>query len=308
MSDDLVPPLTDNEPEESGSDAGAPNLFSDFVNGQLDLSSLAKPDVNLPRFSLPVREDDEEDEDDDLHFNLFELDSEDTQPVNDTPPARPAFGGLPSRPGSVFGNSKGTSLFGSLGLPSSKTMPTAKDPRWRHGVYTVSNDLEIHHLPQFPRPARVSVIHNAGRRLNRRIDYIRNIQPGRTAVKLSLGLSRPPLIGTIDDDTVSIKAAGSSLTYLVMGWEWLLDRLISMGAVTIFLMMLVIATIAIGFFLNALPSDMRTAINGLFEPNIVRIETEMAVQQGRIEALEQALHVLSEPDMPSRALLHDGGR
>lgn len=317
MPDDLVPPLPQNEPEDSDTNTGLPNSFSDFVNGQLDLSPLAKPDARPPLFRFPPTNE----RDAELDFDAADLeDTDDTEDeTSDNLPSwladakrqseqRPATSGrfpIPS-----FGAGKmSSSVFGSAGVNTAKPMPLVNDPRWKHGFYTVRHDLEIYHTPQFPAPARVSVIPNAGRRLDRRIDYIRDIAPGRTAVKFSLGVFRQPLIGLIKNEEARIEPIKSWRTYTRHLWKWMHDPLNPVGSTALILTLAGALLLTLTVLYNALPGDTRASINALLQPNTVRIETQLAEQQARIEVLEQALHdLVQETDISSRVILHDGGR
>lgn len=225
MADDIRPPSMDDDSEP---EVGP---FNDFVNHHLDLSDLdstgsaAPPRAPNPftrSSSLPPtpplpglhRMDSE-----DIDHSLFEDDDDDADPA---PPPGPPFGGKLNSPASPFWRRSGEParpeppeprrrLFGTdipsaSSLPPRIPFPSSTDSRWISGVYSVRDDLEIFSPPSLFSLSRVTIVANASRRMDKRIEYIRDISPGWSAVRLILHPGRMPITGYVRTASVHLRS------------------------------------------------------------------------------------------------------
>lgn len=330
------PQPSNDSSRENGRENGRSDAFSHFVNDQLDLSSLAEPGVRLHavrftptepnsrtdsddgeneppslfrsglRAMLGSSSDSDEDEDADDEFEvddgLFDHDEAEDEDEEDPPTRR----GLPVPFGTVFGaglpfggRSPSSSREEAKTSPFSTTrrVPAYNDPRWVKGFYSVARDLEIH-LPSLLTP-RVMVFANAHLRLNRRIEYIRDIAPGYSAVKwYRQGQVIPNvIIGLVKNADVRLRPATGLRARLVPEVGLLYRGLVGEILTGLFLYaaLLLLLVLAGLLFLNVLLPDTTLRAYGIpvFDEDVpAAVETRLGEQQAQIDQLEATIRTL----------------
>jgi len=268
VPDNILPP---DDSSEGDADDSRPSAFDDFVNDELDFSSLdsasttgdaERPPERRPFEGLP-------------------------RPSPFSPPFRPPSAGesrfdddqtpaFPPRPTSPFANNPGAPSSTGNRLPFSSNpfnqpqrspLPSLEDPRWIRGVYRVRRDLRVYRLPSKISPK--VVLPTASRRLDKSLRFIPNITAGWSAVHLN---GEEPIIGFVDNSEVQLMPRRG----LRSVWEDI--------ALIVCLLLLVLALIA---NIDQLPffSDAR-------EAQINELESTITAQQAEIADLNATISTL----------------
>ncbi len=172
MPDDQLPPPSDDQPQNDDSEAN--DAFSQFVNDELDVTSLENTSDEAPApptpplfarrlFKPQLDDQDSFDDDDD--------DDDNTRPALNpfSSPPRPFSGSFSSR-------------LGGPSTPRRHEFPSLNDWRWIDGVYQVEDELRVYKEPN-PLHGFTRYMH-AHLRWNKTVRYINEVATGWAAVSL----------------------------------------------------------------------------------------------------------------------------
>lgn len=307
MADDIRPPSMD---DDNDPDFGA---FNDFVNDHLDLSDLessnAQPRPRPANFfgssntpPTPPLPGLHRIDSDDIDQSLFDDDDDDNEDIG-LQSRLPGFGTRPSTPSSsqfwrrsssanpesTPSDPSGRRLPFGTGVPSASNLPPripfppSTDSRWSAGVYSVRDDLEIFSPPSLFSLSRVTVVANASRRVDKRIEFIRDIAPGWSAVRLTLHPGRMPITGYVRSGSVRLMNASHlrrNLFELLDLRVTLIDALVLVAAI-----LLISAVVSQVLSTQELPAD-----SGRENDRVTSLEAELQAQSERISQLEAMMN------------------
>ncbi len=270
MSDSSLPPPGS---ADGGADDGKnrPNAFDDFVNKDLDLSSLddGDADKNERRPGEPT----------DKSFlrplNPFPFPTpkqSDESPYGNLPGGRtnlPTDGDDDDPPPRFVGRLFGAPMPQTPAVPRLPA-PSLEDPRWVRGVYRVQRDLRVYKNPS-RHAIKIYTMADASRKIDKSLRFIPNMMPGWSAVHL---YGEVPIVGFVDTSEVHLVARRG----LRDVWEDI--------ALVACLLLLALALIA---NLDQLPF-----FNGGDNQRITELEQTISEQQTQIDDLQSTIEAMRD--------------